>query len=190
MPIPLIYGFNSGCLTNRDWQEMGVTIAAASIDALLIKPGIAELKKINNITKWLGWHGQVILLFENTGSIKNNIYTIKSPYDGTNLSICMDDLNKMVLHLNADKILNFKDSCHDISDAAEKLAITGKFMVDHEAIADILDESFINDYSILSNNCKCMSCAQGFTKAYLQHLYAQTPLLAHRYLAMHNFFLL
>lgn len=43
-------------------------------------------------------------------------------------------------------------------------------------------------YEPLSKACGCPTCQAGFTRAYLHHLYSQTPLLCQRYLLQHNIF--
>lgn len=43
-------------------------------------------------------------------------------------------------------------------------------------------------FSVLDDRCACPTCQQGFTRAYLSHLYTQTPLLCQRLLIQHNVF--
>ncbi|HVT62347.1 MAG TPA: hypothetical protein VHD33_02520 [Legionellaceae bacterium] len=45
---------------------------------------------------------------------------------------------------------------------------------------------FANQFETLIDNCTCPICMQGFTKAYLHHLFQNTPLLCQRLLIMHN----
>ena len=40
----------------------------------------------------------------------------------------------------------------------------------------------------IDKNCKCPTCSQKLTKAYLHHLLEQTPLLCQRYLIQHNIY--
>ncbi len=42
------------------------------------------------------------------------------------------------------------------------------------------------DRRILDEDCDCYTCRQGFTRAYLRHLYAAGELLFHRLLSLHN----
>lgn len=42
------------------------------------------------------------------------------------------------------------------------------------------------DFSVIDDTCHCSTCRQGFTRAYLHHLYQHTPLLCHRLLIQHN----
>jgi queuine tRNA-ribosyltransferase len=41
-------------------------------------------------------------------------------------------------------------------------------------------------FEMISPNCRCPTCNQHFTRAYLHHLLAQTPLLCQRLLIQHN----
>jgi queuine tRNA-ribosyltransferase len=50
----------------------------------------------------------------------------------------------------------------------------------------IMDTCFEKDYQPLQQDCTCHTCQQGFTRAYLHHLYQHTPLLCYRLLAIHN----
>jgi queuine tRNA-ribosyltransferase len=42
------------------------------------------------------------------------------------------------------------------------------------------------DFSVIDDTCPCPTCGQGFTRAYLHHLYQHTPLLCYRLLMQHN----
>lgn len=52
---------------------------------------------------------------------------------------------------------------------------------------DVTNEIYVEDFSLIDSDCSCATCKQGFTKAYLHHLLAQTPLLSQRLLMQHNF---
>ena len=165
-----------------------------------MRPGINILKKIIDIKKWLGWYGEIILYLDWGGRIKNSNYHLKSIYDGSEIVISLEDLMPILMNINPDRIVDskhLKDFLFEITDRAETLAKAGEVIVKQSNNSDskckilhIGDRSFINDTNILSETCMCSVCQQGFSKAYLCHLYQQTPLLAHRYLAIHNFFLL
>ena len=43
-----------------------------------------------------------------------------------------------------------------------------------------------NQHELIDAHCSCPTCAEHFTRAYLHHLFMQTPLLAQRYLIQHN----
>jgi queuine tRNA-ribosyltransferase len=72
-----------------------------------------------------------------------------------------------------------------ISNQPAAYGYQGKFLVSDQVL-QILDEVYQDDLNLLAPNCDCDSCAQGFTRAYLHHLMAHTPLLAQRYIILHN----
>ncbi len=51
---------------------------------------------------------------------------------------------------------------------------------------DIKEKQWQNDFKSIDKNCQCSSCQQKLTRGYFYHLYQQTPLLCHRFLAEHN----
>lgn len=52
----------------------------------------------------------------------------------------------------------------------------------------IMDDRWTQCFKALDEACACPTCQQPFSAAYLQHLYANTPLLCQRLLIMHNVF--
>jgi queuine tRNA-ribosyltransferase len=72
-----------------------------------------------------------------------------------------------------------------ISNQPAKLGYGGQFYTE-DLICNIFEQSFEKDLGALSKNCDCDSCKQGFTRAYLHHLMTHTPLLAQRYIILHN----
>ena len=51
---------------------------------------------------------------------------------------------------------------------------------------NLLDPSMATQFTLLDDNCACVTCKQGFTKAYFHHLLQHTPLLCQRFLIQHN----
>lgn len=72
-----------------------------------------------------------------------------------------------------------------ISNQPSALGYRGQFYADHHVL-NILEASYETDTYSLSKGCDCDACQQGFTRAYLHHLMAYTPLLAQRYIILHN----
>lgn len=72
------------------------------------------------------------------------------------------------------------------SDQPARDAVQGSVYTTQGAPFSILDATYAMDFQILSPNCTCPTCQQGFTRAYLHHLLQTTPLLCHRLLLMHN----
>lgn len=75
------------------------------------------------------------------------------------------------------------------SDKPSQDALAGH-MYTQDGILDVLDPIYQQSFIPLDLPCTCTVCEQGFTRAYLHHLYQHTPLLAYRLLMMHNVSLL
>lgn len=50
----------------------------------------------------------------------------------------------------------------------------------------IKNASYRTDRRVLDDSCDCFTCAGGYTRAYLRHLYVSGELLFHRLLSIHN----
>lgn len=72
-----------------------------------------------------------------------------------------------------------------VSNAAVSDACKGFFYTADAKIA-LLDTRCREDFQALAEGCRCETCQQGATRAYLHHLYQHTPLLCHRLIAIHN----
>lgn len=55
-----------------------------------------------------------------------------------------------------------------------------------DGILDLKDKAFEMVFEPIDSHCSCPTCMQGFTQAYLHHLYSNTPLLSQRFLIQHN----
>jgi queuine tRNA-ribosyltransferase len=64
------------------------------------------------------------------------------------------------------------------------------FAYTQQGIVSIMGSSWECEMRPLQADCGCETCEQGLTRAYLQHLFRQTPLLCIRYLIQHNLFTL
>lgn len=70
-------------------------------------------------------------------------------------------------------------------DEPARLGFEGIVYTDQGTI-DLKDDCFAQVFEPVGTDCKCPSCLQGFTQAYLHHLYHHTPLLCQRFLIQHN----
>ena len=57
-----------------------------------------------------------------------------------------------------------------------------------EGILSLTDESYRLDMNRIADACRCPTCEQQLTRAYLSHLFEHTPLLCQRFLIQHNCF--
>lgn len=59
-------------------------------------------------------------------------------------------------------------------------------VISSEGVIDLKEERFAMDFELIDINCTCPTCCMQFTKAYLHHLFINTPLLCQRFLIQHN----
>ncbi len=71
------------------------------------------------------------------------------------------------------------------SDSPAREAYSGN-VYSNEGMISLFDQQYEKQFQPIDKNCRCPVCSQSFTKAYLHHLLAQTPLLCQRYLIQHN----
>lgn len=53
---------------------------------------------------------------------------------------------------------------------------------------NILDDKFYEDHEIIEKNCKCFTCSNGYTKAYINHLFKCNELNGNILVLMHNIY--
>jgi queuine tRNA-ribosyltransferase len=71
------------------------------------------------------------------------------------------------------------------SDKPASDAIAGEVYCNEETIS-LQNKEQSMQFELIDKNCKCPTCSQQFTRAYLHHLLEQTPLLCQRFLVQHN----
>ena len=60
------------------------------------------------------------------------------------------------------------------------------FVYRQTQVLSITDLDKASVFDVIDPDCKCPTCTQGFTQAYLHHLLGHTPLLCQRFLIQHN----
>jgi queuine tRNA-ribosyltransferase len=93
------------CLTLANWQEVGIKAGVYYLDALLMKPGVACLKKLSPLPYYTGWQGITVLNATSLPTIKNGVYTIRSRYDGSHIVIDQNELLSLMSVLQPDGIV-------------------------------------------------------------------------------------
>lgn len=177
--IPIINLNNIQILTLQNYLTLGIHTIAYSLEALLIKPGFKILMQQTSLKNFVAWPHK-ILLMSNTQSI-----SLKSPFDGSTINHSHQEIKELLLALKPDihEIGNKNLSSH-ISAQPLTLAQDGKFIT--RSICDIRSIEYKTQFEPLQKTCACPTCKLNLTKAYLHHLWFEVPLLAQRYLAMHN----
>ena len=203
--IPILSSPAGSCLTAANWQEVGITTVAYSLEALLLKPGISVLNKFD-LKAYLGWSGNIILTAQDLKPNTEGLCTLISTYDGSRLKITVIELVELIKHLNPNAVVlpeniqeqfpelftNWPDTIKLLqespaSDEPAKAAMQG-IVYTKEGDIDLTDPKFQMQFTNIDDSCSCPTCNQKLSKAYLHHLLIHTPLLCQRFLIQHNAF--
>jgi queuine tRNA-ribosyltransferase len=191
--IPMIFTGAGACLTVENWREVGVSTLSCSLMELGFKPGLEMLFQIKNLPQYLGWSGQWVLNATMPAANREGGYILQSPHDGSRLTILPETILQLIQYLkpdyailphemakNGDLSFPFIESNQPCEDGFAGILYT------HQENMDISDSQMAKQFIPIDDQCTCPTCKQAFTRAYLHHLLANTPLLAQRLLIMHN----
>ena len=125
---------------------------------------------------------------------KNEI-VYRSP-DGALQKLSVEKLADWLRQLGADEMIwAFKSDIQNIQEVeSERYHVSNQVALDTmvgrvyqgREVYSILDASYVMNFEALAPDCHCDACEQGVTRAYIHHLLPHTPLLAQRFLMMHN----
>lgn len=192
MFVPVYNSLEGLSLTPKQWQNTGVTHFSFDVLRLLQRPGYPEKF---DIKKDMGCPGKVILDTRTLSLNTKGEINYRSP-NGALKTLSVPDLMDWLSHLGADEILadprfyspNFtiiSKATNVISNQASEDAFMGR-VYENQEVFSVLEPENAMDFRALALNCDCESCAQGVTRSYIHHLLPHTPLLAQRYLVIHN----
>ena len=208
--VPYLSTPAGACLTHDNWYELGITTVAYDFAELVMKPGLTHLWGLGAIRDFLGWTKSVILDARTLTPNAQGQFRVKSHYDGATHYFTEADfwaltdtlqptavvvaknmvfLESYLKQTNSNVIWDCQSEGYDLSDKPADDAFQGRvYRMDTFTIrtVSILDTIFADHFEPIDNACTCPTCQQGFTCAYLHHLYQNTPLLCQRYLIMHN----
>ena len=180
--IPYLNTFEGMSLTPLQWQRTGVSAFAYKIEPLLQRPGFGHACSLKAMA--------VIdaKIYLDLSEFKRDGASIqyRQP-DGCLRKISWQALDLWVNQLQADELLLDASQAKALncSNLPAEHAFLGCFYANQQ-IQQLVTPDYEHDFSVLSENCDCESCQSQFTKAYLHHLFQHTPLLAQRYLLIHN----
>lgn len=103
--IPVLTSEAGLCLTGENWQETKITMVSCSLERLLYKPGLDLLKTIQDLPRFLGWKGALVLNAMMLQPNKNDGYILCSPYDGSKIKLRFADLLELIQHLKPQTVL-------------------------------------------------------------------------------------
>lgn len=190
--IPMIFSGAGSCLTLANWEESGVTMLSCSLSAMLFKPGLTVLYKTESLAQYLGWKGKLVLNASMPPACPDGSYNLRSPMDGSRLSLLPETIEGLVAHLKADYVIlpdEMRTTVRNLPFIESNLPSEDGFagiLYTRQGNIDIGNTAMGMQFSSIDASCSCPTCRQNFTRAYLHHLLANTPLLAQRLLIMHN----
>jgi hypothetical protein len=179
---PYFNTFEGLSLTPLQWKNLGVQAFAFKLEPLLQRPGYGAIFSLKSMVVI---EAKIYLDLSDIDTVQSMIQ-YRRP-DGCLCKIARQDLDTWLSSLDADEIIFDPVSAKalNFSNQAGEHAFQGCFYAQGQ-VFQVMDAAYIKDFSILSQDCDCESCQSGFTRAYLHHLYQHTPLLAQRYLLIHN----
>lgn len=106
--IPAISNAKANILTTENWQSVNVDIIALNLEDLLYKPGSNYLVKNYNIKKYFGLQGTIVLNLLSL-NFKDDICSLKSPYDGSKFNVKRDEIIRLIIKMHPDILILSND---------------------------------------------------------------------------------
>lgn len=273
--IPLATSKAGLCLTPLNWQEVQTYTLSYNLDALIFKPGMEVLKKIQDFSLYSGWSGTIPVptVFLNASQLvanKEGGYRLRSPYDGSLFKLSYLQLLEIIqgiqphgvllpphllqeypllqknwpsdiipffaadyglqkqdtqallhpdqgIYFHRDPSLPFQTFLEQLqTHSFRPRFVTGSISLEQlgclkrkagvewiesdepaarglqglvyssQGDIDLTKNPDSKAFEPIDPSCLCPTCSQQLTKAYLHHLFFQTPLLAQRFLIQHN----
>lgn len=104
--IPYVDSLSGACLTAADWKKSAVSMIACQLGSLLFKPGKDFFKKPVQLADFFAWHdGAVLLDLSLDFQEKKQSVSLRSPYDGSRLTLDLSELSQLLGAMNPDYLL-------------------------------------------------------------------------------------
>lgn len=115
--IPILTSLSGSTLTAKNWQESAISTCACVLSSLLIKPGIEVLAKLPNLNTYFGCKDHLVL---NASALefkgKSQQCVLRSPYDGSLVSLGYDGLAQLIKTLAPSYLLICPDAKELLND--------------------------------------------------------------------------
>lgn len=193
--IPILTTQAGLCLTYDNWEAIGIDTVSYHLDSLLMKPGFARLSELNNLASYVGWKKNILLNASMLQANQAGDYIVKSDYDGARTQYTHEQIINLIAQLKPTMVLlpggALQDHIHyagiDYVESNQP-ALDGYHGIVYEKSNSfsVQDETQRLQFEVIDCACGCPTCRQGFTRAYLHHLFQHTPLLCQRLLIQHN----
>lgn len=180
--LPYLNTKDALSLSPQQWFNLGIKAFAVDFELLLQRFGSDNGFKLKQFA--MPW---AQFLLDLRAIDRNQPYYSFRSLDGRLQQLEIAALLAWVDQLGADQLVfhdsdfgHFQPSHLPVQDT-----MSGHFYSQSQTWS-IVDAVFANDFTALSPNCHCATCLQGATRGYLHYLFQSTPLLAQRYLLIHN----
>lgn len=112
--VPVLTSNAGSCLTQDNWQQVGITMAALYLDALLMKPGLDFLKSLTDLKSYYPWCGELVLNASTLHENKAGFYRVRSQYDGEIIEMDAPAIIALMIALKPDYVVlsqSLKSQC-------------------------------------------------------------------------------
>ena len=103
--VPVLSTQAGSCLTLANWEATGVTSVSFNIIDLLMKPGLAVLNKLSDIRSYYKWPHKIILNAMLPAPDRDDVYSVRSHYDGSLIRIDTRSLFALIGNLKPDVVM-------------------------------------------------------------------------------------
>lgn len=169
---------HDGCIHRLSVDDVVQLLASFDVDCLLL-PSFLQAEHVTTIKS--------DYLMANHASNASGGYYIEETLQSNDLKPVPNDIE----YLMTDTLSTILDCNSPFIETSlpALLSMEGQVITDAGTI-DLTDRRYEYDMTPIDDACACSTCVTKMTKAYLHHLYQQTPLLCYRYLMMHNCYFL
>ncbi len=98
--VAVLTSLAGSILTAANWRASNCSWGVAYLSDLLVKPGYRYLRQLPDLHSHFAWHGQLMLNVTLPKPNTDNQYILKSPYDGSRMSVARDAVLELVSSLN------------------------------------------------------------------------------------------
>lgn len=103
--VPHITTLAGSCLTQANWQTLGIHSALCTLSHMLIKPGLAFWQNGMDAKTYLAWDGVLILDARNLQLNSRQEFMLQSPYDGSRVCLNLEQFWSLVQQLQPEVLL-------------------------------------------------------------------------------------
>ena len=191
--IPYVSTETPAVLTNAQWHDIGIEYIMCAIDDVITR--YSDAMTLLSLGKYMGFEGHTILDVSKVHFNAKGYYIARHPTSGETWKYTEEALCQWIQDVRPDYILPSHAISRPIGLVWDR-PYTLLTKPIHDALSGIAYTchgcTYITSpdnqkaHEIIVPHCTCPTCTQGFTKAYLAHIFQHVPLLAYRLLLSHN----